>query len=56
MFWIGDHNWRSQGAMTKVGCVGRERRFTRELSGDGPYYIFEITKGRCEQGGRALVE
>ena len=25
-------------------------------SGDTPYFIFEITKGRYRQGGRALVE
>ncbi|WP_334395569.1 GNAT family N-acetyltransferase [Bradyrhizobium sp. AZCC 2289] len=55
VFWVGDHNWRSQGAMTKIGGVRREGLFTRELSGDRPYYIFEITKGRYEQGGRALV-
>jgi RimJ/RimL family protein N-acetyltransferase len=55
VFWVGEHNWRSQGAMTKIGGVKREGLFTRELSGDSPYYIFEITKGRYEQGGRALV-
>ena len=55
VFWVGDHNWRSLGAMTKIGGVRREGLFTRELSGDRPYYIFEITKGRYEQGGRALV-
>jgi hypothetical protein len=26
------------------------------LSGDRPYFIFEITKARYRQGGRALVE
>ena len=56
IFWVGEQNWRSQGAMTKIGGVRREGLFTRELSGDRPYYIFEITKGRYEQGGRALVE
>jgi RimJ/RimL family protein N-acetyltransferase len=55
VFWVGDHNWRSQGAMIKIGGVRREGLFTRELSGDRPYYIFEITKGRYEQVGRALV-
>jgi N-acetyltransferase len=55
VFWVGEHNVRSQGAMTKIGGVKREGLFTRELSGDRPYFIFEITKGRYEQGRRALV-
>jgi hypothetical protein len=29
--------------------------FTRELSGDSPYFIFDITKDRYRQGGRALL-
>lgn len=29
--------------------------YTRELSGDRPYFIFDITKARYEAGGRALV-
>jgi RimJ/RimL family protein N-acetyltransferase len=56
VFWVGDENWRSQGAMTKIGGVKREGLFTRELSGTRPYFIFEITKDRYRQGGRALVE
>jgi N-acetyltransferase len=56
IFWVGVENWRSQGAMKKIGGVLREGRFTRALSGDSPYVIFEITKGRYEQGGRMLVE
>jgi N-acetyltransferase len=55
VFWVGDENWRSQGAMTKIGGIKRDGLFTRELSGGRPYFIFEITKGRYEQGGRALV-
>ena len=55
VFWVGDQNWRSQGAMTKIGGIKREGLFTRELSGDRPYFIFEIAKGRYQQGGRALV-
>jgi N-acetyltransferase len=42
--------------MTKIGGVKREGLSTRELSGDRPYFIFEITKARYEQDGRALVE
>jgi RimJ/RimL family protein N-acetyltransferase len=55
VFWVGDENWRSQGATTKIGGIKREGLFTREPSFDRPYFIFEITKGRYEQGGRALV-
>jgi N-acetyltransferase len=56
IFWVGETNWRSQGAMTKIGGVKREGRLTRKLSGDHPYVIFEIKKDRYQQGGRALVE
>jgi len=56
IFWVGNTNWRSQGAMTKIGGVKRRGLFVRELSGDRPYFIFEITKGKYQQGGRALVE
>ena len=55
VFWVGDENWRSQGAMTKIGGVRREGLLTRALSGDRPYLIFEIKKGRYQQGGRGLV-
>src|ERR1700727_3161023 len=55
VFWVGNDNWRSQGAMTKIGGVKREGLFTRALSGDKPYFIFEIRKGRYEAGGRALL-
>jgi hypothetical protein len=34
------------------GCVSVDR----ESSGAMPYVISEITKGRYQQGGRALVE
>jgi RimJ/RimL family protein N-acetyltransferase len=56
IFWVGDQNWRSQGAMTKIGGIKREGLFTRTLSSERPYFIFEITKARYRQGGRALVE
>lgn len=55
IFWVGETNWRSQRAMTKIGGVKREGLFTRELSGDRPYFIFDIGKARYEAGGRALV-
>ncbi len=55
VFWVGDTNWRSQGAMTKIGGVKREGLFTRELSGATPYFIFEIAKSRYQGGGRARV-
>ena len=37
VFWVGEQNWRSQGAMTKIGGIKREGLFTRELSGAMPY-------------------
>jgi RimJ/RimL family protein N-acetyltransferase len=55
IFWVGEQNWRSQGAMTKIGGIKREGLFTRELSGATPHVIFEISKSRYEQGGRTLV-
>jgi RimJ/RimL family protein N-acetyltransferase len=55
IFWVGDTNWRSQGAMTKIGGVKRGELYTRELSGDRPYFIFDITKARYQAGGRALL-
>lgn len=55
IFWVGHQNWRSQGAMTKIGGVKREGLLTRAESGAEPYFIFEITKSRYGQGGRALV-
>jgi RimJ/RimL family protein N-acetyltransferase len=55
VFWVGENNWRSQGAMTKIGGIRREGLLTRELSGTTPHFIFEIGKSRYEQGGRALV-
>jgi N-acetyltransferase len=55
IFWVGENNWRSQGAMTKIGGVRREGLLTRELSGATPHFIFEIGKRRYLDGGRALV-
>jgi len=55
IFWVGETNWRSQGAMTKIGGVRRSGLFTRKLSGATPHVIFEIGKEAYQQGGRALV-
>jgi RimJ/RimL family protein N-acetyltransferase len=55
VFWVGEKNWRSQRAMTKIGGVKRDGLLTRELSGATPYFVFEIGKRRYQQGGRALV-
>ena len=52
VFWVGEHNWRSQGAMTKIGGIKRDGTLTRESSGETPYVIFEITKESYEGGGR----
>ena len=56
IFWVGETNWRSQGAMTKIGGIRRDGLFTRELSGATPHVIFEIGKSRYLGGGRALVD
>jgi RimJ/RimL family protein N-acetyltransferase len=55
IFWVGEKNWRSQGAMEKIGGVRREGLFTRELAGPVPHVIFEIGRDRYQRGGRALV-
>jgi RimJ/RimL family protein N-acetyltransferase len=55
IFWVGEENWRSQGAMKKIGGVTRDGLFTRESTGAMPYFIFEISKSRYQQGGRGLV-
>jgi RimJ/RimL family protein N-acetyltransferase len=55
VFWVGNENWRSHGAMTKIGGIKREGLFKRELTGDQLYYIFEITRRRYGNGGRALL-
>lgn len=46
VFWVGEENWRSQGAMIKIGGVRRSGLFTRELSGATPHIIFEIGKSQ----------
>ena len=55
IFWVGEQNWRSQGAMTKIGGIRRDGLFIREATGATPHFIFEIGKGRYQRGGRALV-
>jgi N-acetyltransferase len=55
VFWVGDTNLRSQGAMTKIGGIKRAGVFTRALSGDQRHYLFEITKSRYQSGGRARL-
>jgi RimJ/RimL family protein N-acetyltransferase len=55
IFWVGETNWRSQRAMTKIGGVRRGGLFTRQATGATPHLIFEIEKSRYQQGGRALV-
>ncbi len=55
IFWVGENNWRSQGAMSKIGGVKRDGLLTRESSGAVPHFIFEISKSRYLEGGRSLV-
>ena len=55
VFWVGEKNFRSQGAMKKIGGVLRDGVFERPVSDGTPYVIFEITRERYQNGGRALV-
>lgn len=55
VFWVGESNWRSQGAMRKIGGVLREGLFERPVPDGTRYVIFEITRDRYQNGGRALV-
>ena len=55
IFWVGEHNWRSQGAMTKIGGRKREGLLTRELAGPVRHDVFEIGKQAYRQGGRAML-
>ena len=55
VFWVGEKNFRSQGAMTKIGGIKRAGIFERPVSDGTPYIVFEITKERYHNGGRALV-
>src|SRR5262245_54269337 len=55
VFWVGERNFRSHGAMKKIGGVLRAGIFERPVSDGTPYVIFEITKDRYQNGGRALI-
>jgi RimJ/RimL family protein N-acetyltransferase len=55
VFWVGEKNFRSQGAMTKIDGIKRAGIFERPVSDGTPYIVFEITKERYHNGGRALV-
>ena len=44
VFWVGETNQRSRGAMTKFGGRLREGIHFRELAGDAPHVIFEINR------------
>ncbi|MGD0189781.1 MAG: GNAT family N-acetyltransferase [Rhizomicrobium sp.] len=43
VFWVGQENWRSQGAMKKIGGARREGLYSRPSVG-GAHVVFEITK------------
>ncbi|WJR76072.1 GNAT family N-acetyltransferase [Bradyrhizobium sp. NP1] len=56
VFWVGEKNLRSQGAMAKIGGIKRAGLFTRALTGDQQrHVIFEITKRQYQAGGRGLL-
>ena len=55
VFWVGEKNFRSQGAMKKIGGVLRDGIFERPVSDGTRYVIFEIEKDLYQNGGRKLV-
>ncbi len=44
VFWVGETNLRSRGAMEKIGGVLRDGVHHREIAGDAPHVIYEIRK------------
>jgi len=44
VFWVGETNLRSRGAMQKIGGTLRDGLHFRELAGDAPHVIFEIRR------------
>jgi len=44
IFWVGQTNHRSRGAMLKIGGVLRDGVHHREIAGDAPHVIYEITR------------
>ena len=46
LFWVGETNHRSRGAMQKLGGVMRDGVHHRALAGDAPHVIFEISRSR----------
>ncbi len=51
IFWVGEHNLRSRGAMTNIGGVLRDGIFVRESSGDAPNVVFEIQRSQYRAPG-----
>lgn len=43
VFWIGEANIRSRRAVEKIGGVLRDGVHYREVAGDDPYVVYEIT-------------
>ena len=49
IFWVGEANVRSRRAMEKIGGILRPGVYTRPLSGDIPYVIYEITRDQWQR-------
>lgn len=43
VFWVGETNMRSRRAMEKIGGVLRPGVHYREVAGDAPYVVYEIS-------------
>ena len=46
VFWVGESNLRSRGAMEKIGGVLRAGLQHRELAGDAAHVVYEIRRPR----------
>jgi RimJ/RimL family protein N-acetyltransferase len=44
VFWVGETNFRSRGAMEKIGGVLRDGVHFRDVSGDSPSVVYELSK------------
>ena len=46
VFWVGETNTRSRKAMEKIGGVLRDGIHFKEMSGNSPYVVYEIHRGK----------
>ncbi len=56
VFWVGAKNTRSRRAMEKIGGVLRDGVCTRDVSGDDPYVVYEISATTWSADSGAIVK